>query len=252
MEFSERYGPWAVVAGASEGVGAAVARQLGEKGINVVLLSRRQEAVDEVAATVATQTRAIALDLSDPAASARLAEATADLEIGLFLSIAGADPNSSRFLDKPVETWQSLITRNCLNVVSSVYHFAGPMIERGRGGIVLVSSGAAWAGGSHLAVYSATKAFDLRLAESLWAEFEPHGVHVLSTVLGMTDTPAFRKILNGREMPGMADPEDVAREMLANLAEGPVYPPGGDPHAGRSRREVVQQISQGTTVLLGS
>ena len=251
MEFAERYGPWAVVAGASEGVGAAVARRLGADGINVVLLSRRQEALDEVAATVATETRTVALDLSDPDATQRLAEATAGLEVGLFVSVAGADPNASRFLDKPVETWQSLVTRNCLSVVGTVHHVAGPMVERGRGGIVLVSSGAAWAGGSHLAVYSATKAFDLRLAESLWAELRPHGVDVLSMVLGMTDTPAFRRILDGREMPGLADPDDVARDMLAHLADGPVFPPDGDPFAGRPRREVVETVSAGTTRLLG-
>src|SRR5262245_66322625 len=98
MEFSERYGPWAVVAGASEGVGASVARLLGERGVNVVLVSRRQAVLDEVASTVATETRTVALDLSTFDADAALAAATADLEVGLFVYNAGADPYSSKFV----------------------------------------------------------------------------------------------------------------------------------------------------------
>jgi short-subunit dehydrogenase len=249
MDFAERYGRWAVVAGASEGVGAAVARQLGERGVRVVLVSRRQDALDEVAATVATETRTVALDLSEAGAAAALAAATADLEVGLLVYNAGADPNASRFLDRPVEVWQGLLARNCATVVGAVHHFAGLMAERGRGGVVLVSSGAAWGGGSHLAVYSASKAFDLHLAESLWAELGPLGVHVLSMILGETDTPAYRRILNGREREGLADPADVARDMLANLAEGPTFPAEGSPFGDLPRRQVVELMSQGASML---
>ena len=116
------------------------------------------------------------------------------------------------------------MTSSCataLTVVGTTHHFAGAMRQRGHGGIVLVTSGAAWAGGSHLAVYGASKAFDLVLAESLWAELSPSGVDVLGMVLGPTDTPAFRKILDGRQLDGMADPDDVARDMLDNLAQRP-------------------------------
>src|SRR5262249_16045044 len=105
MQFSERYGPWAVVAGASEGIGASVARLLGERGVNVVLVARRQAILDEVATTVATETRTIALDLSLPDADAALASATNDLEVGLVVYNAGADPYSSRFLDQPLDSW---------------------------------------------------------------------------------------------------------------------------------------------------
>lgn len=251
MDFAERYGPWAVVAGASEGVGAAVARQLGERGVDVVLVARRQEVLDEVAATVASRTRTVALDLSEPDAAAALAGAVADLDVGLLVYNAGADPNASRFLDRPAEVWAGLIARNCATVVGLVHRLAGPMVARGSGGIVLVSSGAAWGGGDHLAVYSATKAFDLRLAESLWAELGPHGVHVLGMVLGETDTPAYRRILAGREREGLADPEDVARDMLEHLPEGPTFPPDGEPFGGMPRRQVVELMSQGASMLHG-
>ena len=251
MDFAERYGPWAVVAGASEGVGAAVARQLGERGVDVVLVSRRQEALDEVAATVASRTRTSRSTSASRDAASALAEATADLDVGLLVYNAGADPNASLFLDRPAEVWQGLVARNCATVVGLTHHFGGLLAARGSGGIVLVSSGAAWGGGSHLAVYSATKAFDLRLAESLWAELGPRGVHVLGMVLGETDTPAYRRILAGREREGLADPEDVARDMLANLGEGPTFPPDGSPFGGLPRRQVVELMSQGASMLHG-
>jgi short-subunit dehydrogenase len=247
--FSERYGPWAVVAGASDGIGASVARLLGARGVNVVLVARRSATLEEVAATVASETRTVVLDLSEPQAATALAEATADLDVGLFVYNAGADPNASLFLEKDVGAWQDLVVRNCVTVVGTTYHFAGAMRERGHGGIVLVTSGAAWAGGSHLAVYGASKAFDLVLAESLWAELSPSGVDVLGMVLGPTDTPAFRKILGGRQLDGMADPDDVALDMLDNLGNGPTFPPDPTPFSAVPRRQAVELMSRGSAVI---
>ena len=248
-DFVDKYGPWAVVAGASEGVGSAVARLLGQRGVNVVLVARRQTALDDVAATVNTETRTVAMDLSVHDAHEVLARAVAGLDIGLLVYNAGADPNASRFLDKPLATWQELVQRNVNTVLGACHDFGSRLAQRGKGGIVLVTSGAAWVGGDHLAAYGASKAFDLVLGEALWAELRPLGVDVLSIVLGATDTPAFRRVLHGREFPGMADPEDVARQMLDNLAEGPTYPPDGSPFGGLARRQAVEMISQGSAFL---
>jgi short-subunit dehydrogenase len=252
VEFAERYGPWALVAGASEGVGASAARSLGQRGVNVVLVSRRQAALDEVAETVRSSTRTVQLDLSEPDAAGELIRATADLEIGLMIYNAGADPNMARFLDKPLEVWQAMLTRNCTTVMASAHHFGGLMAERGHGGVVLVTSGAAWAGGSRLAVYGASKAFDLILAESLWAELEPSGVHVLAMVLGQTDTPALRALLGGREVDGLADPDDVVRDMLDNLAHGPTWPAEPSPLGSLPRRLAVELMTQGSAALFDS
>lgn len=248
-EFIEKYGPWAVVAGASEGIGASVARLLGARGVNVVLVSRRQAALDEVAATVPTETRAVVIDLEAPDAVDALAGATADLDVGLLVYNAGADPHMSRFLDQPVDVWHGMVARNCVTVLGAAHHFGERMAGRGHGGIVIVSSGAAWAGGSHLATYGATKAFDLLLGEALWAELGPLGVDVLAMVLGMTDTPAFRRLVNGRVIEGMADPDDVARDMLDNLANGPTFPPDPTPFSGLTRRQAVELMSQGSQAL---
>ena len=249
MDFAQKYGPWAVVAGASEGIGSSVARLLGERGVNTVLVARRQAALDEVAAKVHAETRTVALDLSGDDAHHALASAADGLDVGLLIYNAGADPNASRFLDKPLATWQALVRRNVNTVLGVCHHFGSGMAKRGKGGIVLVTSGAAWVGGDYLAAYGASKAFDLVLGEALWAELRPLGVDVLSMVLGATDTPAFRQVLHGREFPGMADPDEVARQMLDNLAEGPTYPPGGSPFGGISRRQAVEMISQASAFL---
>jgi len=249
MDFSLRYGPWAVIAGASEGVGASVARLLGERGVNVVLVSRRQGPLDDVAAGISSATRTVVADLSEPDAITHLAEETADLDVGLLVYNAGADPYASRFLDMPVEAWQQMVTRNCTTVINACHHFGGRLVKRGHGGIALVTSGAAWAGGSGLATYGATKAFDMLLAESLWAELGPMGVDVLAMILGLTDTPAQRRLMGGREIEGMANPDDVAQDMLDNLANGPTFPTGPSPLGSLPRRQAVELMTQASAAL---
>jgi short-subunit dehydrogenase len=248
-ECAEKYGPWALVAGASEGVGSSVARLLGEQGVNVVLAARRQAVLDEVAATVKAETRTVAMDLSVPGADAALAAATDDLEVGLLIYNAGADPHASRFLDKPLAAWQELVGRNVNTVLGACHRYGSRMAERGHGGIVLVTSGAAWVGSDYLAAYGASKAFDLVFGEALWAELRPLGVDVLSMILGPTDTPAFRRILQGREFPGIVSADDVARQMLASLAEGPTWPPEASPFGALPRRQAVEMMSQGSAFL---
>jgi short-subunit dehydrogenase len=249
MDFAERYGPWAVIAGASEGVGASLVRALGARGVDVVLVALDQADLDAVAASVPTETRTVVQDLSVPGAAQALADATDDLDVGLFVFVAGTDPHMSHFLDKPLDVWEVLFARNCASVLATTYHFAGRLAARGRGGISLITSGAAWAGGARLAVYGASKAFDLVLAESLWAELGPLGVDVLAMVLSATDTPALRRIAAGRQVEGLADPDDVARDLLDNLGNGPTFPPGPTAYAAMSRREAVERMSKGTARL---
>ena len=122
-------------------------------------------------------------------------EATADVEVGLVAYCAGADPNYEPFLANPVETALALVRRNCAVPVQVCHHFAGPMVARGRGGIVLVGSGAGLVGAPNMVAYGASKAFDMVMGEALWAELHDEGVDVLSLVLGVTDTPALRRLL---------------------------------------------------------
>ena len=125
-------------------------------------------------------------------------------------------------------------------------------MARRKGGLILVSSGAAWVGGAKLATYGATKAFDLVLAEALWAEWRDANVDVLALVLGATDTPSLRRILEkrGGVLPDLASPEDVVREALDHLADGPTWsvgmpePQGPSPFGPLPRRQAVELMSQ--------
>ncbi len=236
-DFAGRYGPWAVVAGASDGVGEAFTHALAERGLNVVMLARRAERLDAVATAVQdrwrVETRTAAVDLSAPDAVDHVAAATDGLDVGFLLYCAGADPDYQPFLDVPLDNALAMVQRNCVSPLRLCRAFAGPMRERRRGGIVLLSSAAVLAGGVNRVTYSATKAFDMVLAEGLWSELVDDGVDVLSLVLSITDTPALRALLakrgnlasatDGTPIPGAATPEQVVAEGLANLNNGPVW-----------------------------
>ncbi|MGH3292603.1 MAG: SDR family NAD(P)-dependent oxidoreductase [Trebonia sp.] len=255
-EFSERYGPWAVVAGGSDGIGASFAHALARRGLNLVLLARRAEVLGACAAEVraahGVEVQTVVADLSAPQALADLVAATADLEIGLFIANAGGDDRSALFLDKDLDTHLALVRRNCLSVLEAAYRFGGPMVSRGRGGVILASSGAAWAGGVHLAAYGATKAFDLILAEGLWAEWHDLGVDVLGLVITATDTPSMHRALDakGGYSGVLADPDDVASAALDHLGDGPTWmcgaadPLGPPPFGALTRREAVMRMSR--------
>jgi short-subunit dehydrogenase len=233
MTFAAKYGPWALVAGASDGVGAAFAEGLADRGLNVVLLARRQAVLDEVAAGIAARTgvrtRTLAIDLASMDAAAQVASATDDLEVGFLVYCAGADPNFEPFLANSIETAEAMVHRNCMVPMQLCHHFAPAMVERGTGGIVLFGSGAGLAGGPNMVAYGATKAFDMVFAEALWSELHDTGVDVLGLILGKTDTPALRRLEHSRghldsadtAPPDAASVEQVIAEAFENLGNGP-------------------------------
>src|SRR6516162_9999109 len=235
MTFATKYGPWALVAGASDGVGAAFASGLAERGVNVVLLARRQAVLDQVAADIesrtSAQTRTLAIDLAQPEAATAVAEATADLEIGLLVYCAGADPNYQPFLANSIAAAEAMVQRNCMVPMQLCHHFAPAMVQRGCGGIVIFGSGAGLAGGPNMVAYGATKAFDMVFAEALWSELHDKGVDVLGLILGKTNTPALRQLEYSRgqiaspdEVPSGAVPvDDVIAEAFENLTNGPTW-----------------------------
>ncbi|MGH8995805.1 MAG: SDR family NAD(P)-dependent oxidoreductase [Acidimicrobiales bacterium] len=236
-EFRGRYGRWALVAGASEGVGLAFAHAVAEGGLSVALVSRRPSVLEEVAQDLRSKwpvdTRTLAIDLSEISAAEAIADMTEDLDVGLLVYCAGADPRFVDFLDAPVEAAEAMVRRNCLVPMQLCHRFARPMVERGRGGIILVSSGAGLVGARRMVAYGASKAFDTVMGEALWAELHQRGVDVLSLVLGVTDTPALRRLLadrgnladanDGTPIPGAATPEAVVAEALAHLRDGPTW-----------------------------
>jgi short-subunit dehydrogenase len=229
MSFAKRYGPWAVIAGASEGTGRAYARKLAARGINCVLIARRPGPLEQLAAQIRAESRSdcvtATVDLAAPDALNNIVQAVGGREIGLFISNAGSDPNGARFLDRDIGTWLSLVQRNVGTVMQCCHHFAAPMRARGKGGILLVNSGACYGGSSFMAAYSASKAFTLCFAESLWAELRQHGVDVMTLVMHVTDTPALRILLAQKGLPvppSIASSDEVAEFGLARLPHGPV------------------------------
>lgn len=268
--FADRYGPWAIVVGASDGVGALFAERIASEGVNVVLVARRQHVLEEVAEGVRerteAQTRTLSVDLTDADASKIIIDATADIDIGMLVYCAGGDPNYQPFLANPVSAAESLLQRNCLVMMRLCHHFAGPMVERGKGGIVNFTSGAALAGGRNMVAYGGTKAFDMVFTEGLWVELLDKGVDVLGLVLGMTDTPALRKLEYERgrlasldEIPeGAVSAASVVDEAFANLGNGPTIATGDDIRMAfelfktMSRNEVVRLIMQMSTAVMGT
>ena len=229
--FAEHYGPWALVAGASDGIGEAYAHEIARRGVNVALLARRGAVLDEVATALQAQhgveTRTIVADLTDPKLGDIVGAAVAGLDVGLLVYNAGAVHAAKKFLDRPIADATQLVDLNCRGPITLV-HLLGPgMRTRRRGGIVLMSSMAALAGASYIATYAATKAFDIILAEALWHELGPEGIHVCSVIAGATDTPSMRSS-NDKfgDYDGLMDPNDVAVQALDHLGQGPTLVPG--------------------------
>ncbi len=227
--FTERYGPWALVCGASEGTGAEFALLAAAKGLNVMLVARRQDKLDELAQQIqqahGVLTRTLSLDLAADQAAARLQQAVADIDLGLVVFNAGGDSVGGPFLDKPYAAWRQLTLRNIDFLTEACHDFATRLVARGRGGLVLVGSEAALGGCGRVALYTATKAFALNLGESLWKELQPKGVDVLNVLIGATDTPKLRTVFAkfglSADAVALTPSDRVAALGLAKLREGP-------------------------------
>jgi len=224
-----KYGPWAIVAGASEGIGEHAARQLAADGFSVLLVSRRQPVLDALSASILAEdaapdveVRTLALDLGTAEAASTLCGAVADLDVGLLFYNAGADVSGTPFLDRPLDQVMGMVGCNVVTATAATHTLGGRMRDRGRGGIVVISSGAAIAGAALIATYSATKAYQQILCEGLWAELDGTGVDVVCVMAGTTATPAFlRTTAMTADDPAVMDPADVARNALAALGHGP-------------------------------
>lgn len=269
-DIAQKYGPWALIVGASDGCGTLFAERLAQEGVNVALVARRRHLLDTVAEGIhertGVETRTLAIDLTQADASQSIIDATADLEVGMLVYCAGGDPNYQPFLANPVSAAEALLQRNCLVLMRLCHHFAGLMVERGRGGIVNFTSGAALAGGRNMVAYGGTKAFDMVFTEGLWAELHDKGVDVLGLVLGMTDTPALRQLEFERGRlksideipPGAVTAASVVDEAFANLGNGPTIATGDDVRMASelfksmSRNEVVRLIMQASAEVMGS
>lgn len=228
-----KYGPWAVIAGGSEGVGAEFAQMLAGDGFNLVLIARKPKPLAQAAQRcrlLGVQVEELALDLLDHESFARIADATAELEVGLMIYNAGASTCNEPFLDADLRDFRRVLDLNVTRMMDLVQHFGRPMAARRRGGIVIVGSLSGYMGADRHSVYAGAKAFSRMFAESLWLELREYGVDVLELVLGVTRTPAMERIGLNFDAPGMLvnSPAEVAREGLDHIADGPVIVAGGN------------------------
>ena len=222
-----RFGPAALITGASDGIGRAFATQLAEHGFDLILVARRGDVLQEMALDLGTRfggdVRVLAMDLSDPSAVPDLLSLTESTPVGLVVAAAGFG-SIGPFLDQDMESEINMVDLNCRSVVELSYGFGQRMAASKRGGIVLFGSLVGFNGAPLSATYAATKGFVQSFAEGIAAEMRPHGVSVLSVAPGPVGTGFAARA--GMQMGQAATPEMVAHASLGALGRKTTVKPG--------------------------
>ena len=226
--FGEKYGPCALVAGGSNGLGAAFAEALARRGMNLVLMAREKERLEATASRLKEKYSigiiTIAADLADYE-KVKIHIESLNVSIGLLVYNAAFAPIG--YFENISE--EHLALAAAVNVKAPLLIaklLSAPMIKRKRGGIVLMSSLAGSQGSPRLAAYAATKAFNAVLAEGLWKELQPHGVDVTGCCAGAILTPGYQQAEKEKKAPGTMTADDVAEQTLNALGKGPIVVPG--------------------------
>ena len=255
-EFARRYGPCALVTGGANGIGAEYCRQIAATGVDVVILDRDEPALD----ALADELRAVpdaanvvtgVVDFGQPAEHlfADVQRVIGALDVGLLVANAAWAPVGP-FLGTDLAALLTAIDVNCRAPVVLAHEFGRRMSARGRGGIIVMSSIAAETGTANVALYSATKAFDLVLAEGLWYELRDQGVDVVAIRPGSTRTPGWESSQPADgDIAGVMEPADVVRDALAALGTTPSTAAGAGNRAAEAafrrmpHREVIELMS---------
>lgn len=229
--FHARYGPWGVVVGAAQGLGAEFSRQLAARGLNVAMVALEQDELralsDELQRRYGIETRPVVGDITTSATQSELAEAMRGDQVGILIYNAALAVRGL-WLDTRLEDQLRMVDTNVRSPLLLLREFVPAMAARGRGGVILLSSMSGLQGSPVLATYAATKAFTLNLALSLWDELKPLGVDVTALVPGATDTPGFRESAPraNRLTPKPQQVGPVVDGALAALGSRPVVIPG--------------------------
>lgn len=222
-----RFGPMALVTGASDGIGRAFAGALAAQGFNLVLVARRENVLRDLSAELAAKhaidVQAVSLDLSEPGAAQTLLDRTRELPVGLLVAAAGFG-SIGPFIERDPASEANMVDLNCRAVVELTHGTAQRMVRRGSGGIVLFSSLLGFQGVPGSATYAATKGFVQGFAEALAVELRPQGISVLSVAPGPVGTGFAARA--GMHMSRTDTPEEVARAALAALPRGGTLRPG--------------------------
>jgi short-subunit dehydrogenase len=236
-----KYGPWAIVTGASSGIGEHFARALAAGGFDLVLVARRKDRLDALASELKREhdceVETVVLDLTRPDFCEILLDRVGDRDVGLLVNNAG-DGAKGPFHEQSLESKLALLDLNCRAPLMLLDAFAPRLIERGRGGVIITSSIESVIGFPLSASYAATKAYATSLGEGLWGELRYHGVDVMVLEPGATDTELLpRSGMKAEDMMGIMTPAEVATSALAQLGKRPVF------IAGRMNRVLTTLLS---------
>jgi short-subunit dehydrogenase len=223
--FLDRYGPWAVVAGAGAGLGASYARQLAGRGLSVLLVDRDATAVeslaDELRASSGVEAGTLVVDLGSDDAVDAVLSAVADRDVGLLVANAAAS-HVGPFRDQDPATFELQLRVNALTPTALVHRLIPRFAARDRAGIIIMSSLSSRRGAPLVATYAATKAYLAVLAESLWDELRDDGIDVLGVLPGSVRTPGWlsSEPQHSAGTAGVMEPDDVVAEVLDALGTG--------------------------------
>jgi uncharacterized protein len=232
MTLKQKYGSTALVAGASEGIGAAFAEYLAAEGMDLVLIARNpvplQQFADSLQNKYKVRTMCLTCDLADQNSTQQILEALKGKKVNLIVYNA-ARTLIGPFIKNSVQDHARMAQVNMMTPLNMLHAFGEEMLNKGKGAIILMASLAGFQGSGYLSVYAATKAFNRVLAESLWYEWKKSGVDIIACCAGATATPGY-KISNpektGFFTPGVLAPEEVAAECFKRLGKKPSFIPG--------------------------
>lgn len=232
MSLKQKYGPLAMVAGASEGIGAAFATYLAKSGMDLILIARRREPLGQLADLLKSRYQikvtCITCDLADPDAAARIKETLRGEEINLLVYNAALSYIGPFEKNTPEHNTQ-IAYANMVTPMNMVQIFGEPMLAKGKGAVILMASLAGFQGSGFLAAYASTKAFARVFAESLWYEWKNRGVDVIACCAGATSSPNFiltKPEKSGALAPRVLPPEEVVKECFEQLGKTPSFVTG--------------------------
>jgi len=227
-DFESKYGPWAIVAGASEGLGAAFAEELAKRGLNLILIARRLDKLEVLSNNLRNkyqiEIKYLSLDLADFEQTKHFVSQL-DINIGLLVYNAAYAP-IGYFENISEEDLIKIVDVNIKAPLLLSKLVITQMIERRKGGIVLMSSLAGTQGSPKIATYAASKAFNAIFAEGIWKELKKHKIDVIASCAGAITTPGYKNAQNAKDAPGTLNANKVAAETLNALGKGPTTIPG--------------------------